>query len=141
MPLLRMSCILTHSPNIAVAAPTHTTPTLNRRCRIIRPTTRLRKVHRQPITPVRNPIKELIVLSRAHGIDSNIEMPGVTHVVDFGRGACIAVRTAGESVRGRTLVDDFEDEGVRAKGDAGGGDGRDPVADSAGGTGATAAGD
>lgn len=136
-----MSRILTHSPNSAITAPTHTSPTLHRRCWIIRPTTRLRKVHRQPITPVRNPIEKLIILSRAHSIDSNIEMPGVAHVVGFGRGACIAVRTAGERVGGRTLVDDFEDEGVRAEGDAGGGDGRDPVADSAGGTGATAAGD
>jgi hypothetical protein len=125
----RVPGILTNRPHIAVRASIHAAPTLYRRCWVARSAARFFKIDCVPIRAVCNAVEELVVLCGAHGVDCNIEMPCMTHVVRldlwlvyvwydrerstyFRCRALAAVATAAEAIRSGAFVNDLENQGV-----------------------------
>ena len=79
----REPSILTNSRRLIVRAPANTPPALDRRRRIRTPARSLLEIGLEPIASISHAGKELVVLRCAHGVDCNVEVPVLAHVVDL----------------------------------------------------------
>ena len=46
-------------------------------------TARLFEIRLVPMTPIRDAVEELAVLGSGHGIDGDVEVPGLAHIVEL----------------------------------------------------------
>jgi hypothetical protein len=72
------------NPFTIILASIHATPALRWRCGIIRSATRLFEVSLIPVRAVRHAFEKRVVLLGAHGVDRNIEVPCLTHIIRLG---------------------------------------------------------
>jgi hypothetical protein len=84
------------------------------------------------ITAIRDPVEELVILSRAHGVDGHAEVPRLSHVIERADFALLAMPPPAERLGCGTLVDGHESERVGGERRARGRDGGYPVAGATG---------